>query len=208
MHTQAAQSLLREIALQDHDKQAVDEQAADSLAVARLTILAQLAAALGAATSHARMWQASDLALQQLYGHRLYTILAFDTKAGLLQRLHSSRPDINPVGGVKRVTQSAWVDRVLLTGTGYLGSTPADLASVFSDHALLTSHGLGSVLNVPVRNRGTVVGSLNLLDGPAHYDGADPAAANVVAQLLSAALTEAASTLDGALPPGVTLETV
>lgn len=198
MHTQAAWSPLREIALPAHDKQARDN----------LAILAELATALGSAGSHAQMWQASEVALRKLYGHRLYTILAFNTKAGLLQRLHSSRPDINPVGGVKRVTQSAWVDRVLLAGTGYLGSSPADLATVFSDHALLTGHGLGSVLNISVRNRGTVVGSLNLLDGAAHYDGADLAAATVVAQLLSAALTEAAATLDGALPPGVTLETV
>ncbi|WP_233238574.1 GAF domain-containing protein [Bordetella sp. LUAb4] len=175
---------------------------------AKLDILAHLATALGAATTPAQRWQASDVALQALYGHRLYTILAFDTKARLLQRLYSSRPDINPVGGIKRVTQSPWVDRVLLAGTGYVGSSPADLAAVFSDHALLTSHGLGSVLNISVLNRGTVVGSLNLLDHAANYDGVDLAPATIVAQLLAAALSETAATLDGELPPGVALETV
>ncbi|ALM83079.1 hypothetical protein [Bordetella sp. N] len=173
-----------------------------------LDTLGTLATALGQARTLAPVWEAADTALQALYGHQLFTILSFNAEARLLQRLYSSRPDINPVGGIKRVTSSPWVDRVLVQGAGYTGSSPADLASVFSDHALLTGHRLGSVLNVSVWSGGVVVGSLNLLDGASHYDTAALAPARVVAQLLAPALTEAALSLDARLPPGVALESV
>ena len=115
-----------------------------------------------------------------------------------MQRLYSSRPDINPVGGMKRVTRSDWVDRVLVRGEGYLGSSAQDIRSVFSDHALLISHGLESVKNVSVRLDGQVIGSLNLLDGPARYDALDFSHARVAAQLIAPRLRQRVDGLAGA----------
>lgn len=139
------------------------------------------------------IWQCADHALSTWYGHKLFTILAYNREAGVLQRLYSSRPDINAIGGMKRVTQSEWVNRVLIQGEGYLGASAADLTRVFSDHAVLISHGLESVLNVSVCLEGEVVGSLNLLHGAGHYDDSDSSAALLLAQLLAPRLAAQAS---------------
>jgi hypothetical protein len=144
-----------------------------------------LAEALAQRSDDAAIWQSVDRALADLYGHRLFTVLAFNRSAGVMQRLYSSRPDINPVGGMKRVTQSRWTESVLVRGNGYLGSSAADLASVFSDHALLIRQGLESVKNVSVRLDGEVVGSLNMLNKANYYDNFDFSEALIVAQLIA-----------------------
>ncbi|CAP41598.1 hypothetical protein [Bordetella petrii] len=150
-----------------------------------LSLILPVARQLALDVPDAAAWHRADVALGQCYGHRLFTILAYDKRVGLMQRVYSSRPDINAVGGIKRVTQSRWVEQVLVQGEGYLGSSADDLRSVFSDHATLLAHGLASVMNISVRIGGEVVGSLNLLDEAGHYDRVDRSAGCVVAQLLA-----------------------
>ncbi|WP_144633634.1 GAF domain-containing protein [Bordetella genomosp. 13] len=159
------------------------------------TPLLSLARALAQGADDDVVWQCLDRTLAESYGHGLFTLLAYNRSAGVMQRLYSSRPDINPVGGMKRVTQSAWVDSVLVRGEGYLGSSADDIRAVFSDHALLLSHGLQSVLNVSVRLDGEVLGSLNLLHGAAHYDALDVSQASVAAQLIAPRLRRRVDTL-------------
>lgn len=153
-------------------------------------------------------WPALDRALAATFGHKLFTVLAYDADARLMLRPYSNRADISPTGGAKRVTQSAWVKRVLEDGEPYIGSNAADIRSVFSEHALLIEKGCESVLNIPVRAAGQVVGVLNLLDGPGAYDVADLGVAAIFAQLVAAPLLAAKASMPSPDDLGGALESV
>jgi len=128
-------------------------------------------------------WKELDRGLQDAFGHKLFTVLAYDAVSGLLGRVYSTQQLINPVGGRKRVTKSTWTNQVLENGRVFRGATREDIKAVFSDYEALWSIGCESVLNIPIRKQGTVIGSLNLLDSAGHYNDARIELAYVFAQL-------------------------
>jgi hypothetical protein len=128
-------------------------------------------------------WKELDRGLQDAFGHKLFTVLAYDASSGLLGRVYSTQQRINPVGGRKRVTKSAWTKQVLEDGLVFRGATREDIQAVFSDYEVLWSIGCESVLNIPIRKQGVVIGSLNLLDSAGHYNEARIELTYVFAQL-------------------------
>lgn len=103
-------------------------------------------------------------ACRDVAGWRLFTVLAVDDNEGVLRRVHTSDPAQYPVGGRKFFRGSEFGDTVLADGRAFLAHDPDELARVFPDHETITRLGCGSALNVPVRHRGRVLGSANLLD--------------------------------------------
>lgn len=156
----------------------------------------RLAVALQGSVGSEECWKEFEQALGTAYGHILFTVSAFDLKAGLLLRLHSNRPEVNPVGGVKSVTDSFWTRRVLLEGQIYVGSDQADIQSVFSEYRKLALIGCDSVLNIPVRKAAVTLGTINLLGAAGQYDRVNKATALVFAALAAGPLTEALSSED------------
>jgi hypothetical protein len=148
-----------------------------------LSAVTRVASALQEGLQPDAVWQVMERALSEVYGQRLFTVLAYDEQSSRLGRLHSNRPDINPVGRFKRVTQSVWVDHVLRRGEVFTGSTREDIRAVFSEYEVLWSIGCESVLNIPVRKSGVTIGTMNLLAGAGQYDHADVRLASVFAQL-------------------------
>lgn len=126
--------------------------------------------------------------VEEAIGALLFTVLVHDHAGGTMRRIHSTRPDINPVGGTKPIPDSEWAAQVLQRGEPYIGYTRADLQTVFFDHELLWSIGCGSVLNMPVLWSGTVLGSLNLLHRERWYDTGHLPMARLLAQLTAPAL--------------------
>jgi GAF domain-containing protein len=151
----------------------------------------QLAAFLQRAEGATNDWLAFEDALGAVFGHQLFTVMVFNAERGRLRRLHSNRADVSPVGGAKAVSDSPWTRHVLREGRIYVGSNQADIRSVFSEHRTLASIGCHSVLNIPVRNRGVTIGTINLLDATGHYDGADQRVALVFAALATAPMMQA-----------------
>ena len=121
-------------------------------------------------------------------GFILFTVLVHDAVGGTMRRVFSTRPDVNPVGGTKPVTDSDWMRQVLQRGEPYVGRTREDLKTVFFDHEILWSIGCGSVLNMPVVWDGRVLGSLNILHEEGWYGEADVPTARLLAQLALPAL--------------------
>lgn len=148
--------------------------------IARLATLLQAGAA-----APAQIWQAFDTELKAAFGHKLFTILSYDPVRQLMVRVHSNQLEFNPIGGAKRVTDSPWSRQVLKESRMLVGSTREDIKAVFSEYEKLWGIGCESVLNIPVRAGGVTIGTLNLLDGPGHYDDADLDLARVYAQLAS-----------------------
>lgn len=147
-----------------------------------------LAAYLQGPGDYQAVWAEFERALGSTFGHRFFTVLAFDAANGLLRRVYSSRPDVDPVGGAKAVTDSFWTQHVLRAGKMFVGSNRRDIEHVFSDHRALAAIGCDSVLNIPVRSGGVTIGTMNLLDAAGHYDRASRSTALVYAALAAAPL--------------------
>ena len=113
--------------------------------------------------------QVLAMEMKDLFGHILFTILRFDHRSGVMRRIYSNRPEVNPVGGTKPITDSPWMQTVLFRGESYIGRTREDLKQVFFDHETLWAIGCESVLNTPVRWQGRVIGSINMLDRAEQY---------------------------------------
>ena len=116
-------------------------------------------------------------ALQKLsgetIGHRLFTVMRFDSDRSEVQRVHTSLPAVYPAGGRKKKKDTAWADHVLTDLQVFRGSTPADIVSAFDDHQTILGLGLGSVLNIPVVFNGRCVGTINLLHQAGWYEPED-----------------------------------
>lgn len=126
---------------------------------------------------------ALSTAVQQALGHILFTVLVFDTEAGRMRRIFSTRPDVNPVGGSKPITGSAWMRQVVAEGRPFIGRCRADLKEVFFDYEQLWAIGCESVLNMPAVWAGRVLGSLNLLHRAGWYDEQQIPTARIFGQL-------------------------
>ncbi|MEM6678066.1 MAG: GAF domain-containing protein [Pseudomonadota bacterium] len=130
----------------------------------------------------------ADAAAQAMIGHQLFTVMRLHPAQMEVERLYSSRPDAYPPGGRKAKRDTPWGARVLTDGTAFLGRSADDIRWAFDDHAVILGLGLETVINVPLRRNGDVIGTMNLLDGPGALDTADVAAAETIAELLARAL--------------------
>ncbi|HEY2022633.1 GAF domain-containing protein [Paraburkholderia sp.] len=149
------------------------------------------------------VWDEFERSLTEVFGQRLFTVLAYDDSSSRLGRLHSNRVDINPIGGLKRVTPSRWSAQVLQRGEVFIGSTREDIKAVFSEYQVLWSIGCESVLNIPVRKNGVTLGTMNLLGDAGLYDHADLEVASIFAQLAVAPLEDQVQRIRGLADPDV-----
>jgi chemotaxis receptor (MCP) glutamine deamidase CheD len=67
------------------------------------------------------------------------------------------------------MARDAWFDLCVTRGETFVANTPDAFAALFFDHALITSMGLGSAVNIPVTDAGLVVGTVNLLAEQGHF---------------------------------------
>lgn len=102
-------------------------------------------------------------------GTRLFTISTLDTAAGLTRRAYTSHPVEYPTAGTKPMPQDGWYNHCITGQQTFVANTAAEFALYFFDHALITSMGLGSCINVPVIQDGTVLATVNLLAGEHHF---------------------------------------
>jgi len=103
-------------------------------------------------------------------GTRLFTITTHDLSHGLFRRAHTSHPVEYPAHGTKPLARDAWYDLCITRAQPFVANTPAEFATVFFDHALITSMGLGSAANLPViAIDGSVPGTVNLLAETGHF---------------------------------------
>jgi hypothetical protein len=125
-------------------------------------------------------------------GTRLFTVTALDERAGLHRRVYASHPAEYPATGTKPLERDGWYDATITRRRTFVANTPPEFARYFFDHALITSLGLGSCINIPVHNGGQILGTVNLLAEAMHFTP-DRASA------YEALVTETRSALCGAL---------
>lgn len=172
--------------------------------------LAQTAHALGRADSPGAQWSCISQMAESVLGYRLLTALVYLKEQRLMRRIFTSDESLSPLGGFKATGKGPWSAHVLDQGLRYVGSTEADLRTVFSEAELLIGRGLGAVLNIPIWCEGQVIGSINLLDREHAYDRVDDAVVNLVAGICAPAflLARASAAQDVASLDLSTLESV
>lgn len=102
-------------------------------------------------------------------GTRLFTITALDVGKRLHRRLYTSHPLEYPVSGTKPLDHDGWYEACILARRTFVANSPPEFAKYFFDHALITSLGLGSCINIPVTGPGRVLGTVNLLAEAGHF---------------------------------------
>lgn len=116
------------------------------------------------------LYRAIDSALERLIGHKLFTMMVLARDGVKVRRVYSNRPDVYPVGGFKTHRQTPWGRQVLGEGKPYIGRDADDIRWGFADAEQIFALGCGSILNVPVKWDGRVLGALNLLERAGFYD--------------------------------------
>ncbi|MGV8988249.1 MAG: GAF domain-containing protein [Cypionkella sp.] len=110
-------------------------------------------------------------------GTRLFTVTVQDEAAGLARRAYTSHDVEYPVSGTKPLTRDGWYDQCIGARQVFVANTTPEFAKYFFDHALISSLGLGSCINVPIFvPDGPVYGTVNLLAEEHHFTAAKLAA--------------------------------
>ena len=138
----------------------------------------------------AAVLEAAGDAFAEAVGHRLYSVTVMLAGGREVERIHSTMPDVYPVGGRKPILPNAYTDRVRGEMKPFLAKTPAGFAPLFPDHATITGLGLGCVMNLPIVFGGAVLGTVNLLDREGAYDERHVEPAMIIARQLLPALLE------------------
>lgn len=103
-------------------------------------------------------------------GTLLFTVTVQDEAAGLARRSYTSHPLEYPVSGTKPLTRDGWYDQCIGARKVFVANTVPEFAKYFFDHALITSLGLGSCINIPIfAGDGPVLGTVNLLAEELHF---------------------------------------
>lgn len=103
-------------------------------------------------------------------GTVLFTISLVDDAAALTRRAYTSHPAEYPLSGTKPMERDGWYDLCIAARQTFVANTTHDFARYFFDHALITSLGLGSCVNVPVfAPGGPVLATVNLLAEEGHF---------------------------------------
>ena len=103
------------------------------------------------------------------FGTRLFTVTVMDEANLITHRAYTSHPVEYPVSGTKPVKRDGWYDQCIAGRQIFVANTTPEFARYFFDHALITSLGLGSCINIPVVQDGTVLGTVNLLAEEHHF---------------------------------------
>ncbi len=103
-------------------------------------------------------------------GTLLFTVTVMDAANLVTHRAYTSHPVEYPVSGTKPVTRDGWYDLCIAGRQVFVANTAPDFARYFFDHALITSLGLGSCINLPLfAPDGPVLGTVNLLAKEHHF---------------------------------------
>ena len=102
-------------------------------------------------------------------GARLFTVMTFDPRTRLAQRIYSNMPDAYPESGTKPANPTEWSRLVLEEKKTFVANDIEGIAKVFDDHELIRSLGCESVMNVPIIVAGEVFGTINCLHEAGFY---------------------------------------
>jgi hypothetical protein len=138
----------------------------------------------------ARLHAAADALVQEVIGHRLFTLMRVDAERVEVVRVYSSNASAYPVGGRKQKRGTPWSHVVLERCEVFVARTPEQIRETFADHALMENLGIGSVMNVPIAWAGRCIGTMNVSHDAGWFTRQDEVAARLIAPFLVPSLLE------------------
>ncbi|MEW9583988.1 GAF domain-containing protein [Paraburkholderia sp. DGU8] len=127
-----------------------------------LSDLERLAQALRVKDQPAEIFQAVHAVASSAIGARLFTIMSYDARQHEVERVYTNMPAVYPLGGRKKKRGTAWSNQILQDLKPFRAQTAQGIRDAFDDHAVMTSMGLGSILNIPIAYDGVCVGTMNM----------------------------------------------
>ena len=168
------------------------------MTVALPPTLIALAKAAAEQRDPAAVFRAAEAASAALIGHRLFTALFVVADGTEVERIYSSDAAAYPLTGRKQMGPTPWGEHVLKQGRTWLGNGMDDIRWAFFDHELIARLGCAACINIPVRDGGEVVGTLNILNAEDSFTPQDVATAEVLGGFLPGAFRRAAALADAA----------
>ncbi len=148
---------------------------------------------IAASSAEARVVYAIvDELAQRTIGHRLFTVMRYLPETVEVERLYSSNASAYPLGGRKPKQGTPWGDAVLDRGEVFIAADADGVRAAFSDHALLSDLGISAIMNILIRFRGRVLGTMNLSHEAEHFTSEMIAPGRILAALLVPLLLERA----------------
>ena len=132
-----------------------------------------------------RIFAQLDQLAQNEVGAIIFSCSTFDPTTRQAKRVYTNQPDAYPLSGLKNIDRSRWTETVLDNGNVFVANSIEEIAEVFPDHDLIADLGCGSVVNVPVKVGGSMLGTVNFLDRKGYYD---PTRVGKILQLRPAAM--------------------
>ncbi|MBY6044403.1 GAF domain-containing protein [Phaeobacter italicus] len=102
-------------------------------------------------------------------GAKLFTVMTADMDAMLACRTYTDDPQNYPTTGTKEIEMNRWFEQVHGRHETFVSNTLADIDTVFPDADLIGQLGCGSVINLPVILRGSMVATVNILHEEGYY---------------------------------------
>ena len=127
------------------------------------------------------LYAAVDRLVQEVIGHKLFTMMRVHEASAEVERIYSSNTAAYPVGGRKEKRGTPWSRVVLDRGEVFVARNPDEVREAFSDHALIESLGIGSIMNVPLAYRGRRLGTMNISHDAGWFSEQDAAAGRLIA---------------------------
>ena len=128
--------------------------------------------------------RAIDALAQRIFGHKLFTVMRHLADSNEVERIYSSNPAAYPVGGRKQKQGTSWGRIVLDEGKPFIARNEAELRASFPDHELISSLGIGSIMNIPVMFKGQCTGTMNVSGEAGQYGEADIRPGRILAGLI------------------------
>jgi hypothetical protein len=149
-----------------------------------LADLAALAERFAVEPQPALLYAAVDALVQDVIGHRLFTLMRVHEATDEVERIYSTNASAYPVGGRKVKRGTPWSRAVLDRGEVFVARTPEDVREAFADYELIFSLGVGSIMNVPIAWAGRRVGTMNISHEAGWFTAEDEATGRIVAPFL------------------------
>jgi GAF domain-containing protein len=149
-----------------------------------LSDLTALAERFAVEPQPALLYAAIDTLVQEVIGHRLFTLMRVHEATDEVERIYSSNTAAYPVGGRKVKRGTPWSRAVLDRGEVFVAHNADEVRQAFADHALIESLGIGAIMNVPIACAGRRLGTMNISHEAGWFIADDAHAGRLIAPFL------------------------
>lgn len=150
--------------------------------------LAMLADLSAGAHDTMQLYAAVDGLVQEVIGHRLFTMMRVHEATSEVERIYSSDPAAYPVGGRKQKRGTPWSRVVLDRGEVFVARNPDEVRDAFADHDLIFSLGIGAIMNIPLAYADRRFGTMNVSHEAGWFTDEHAAAGRLIAAFVVSSL--------------------